>query len=38
MMAHGVTTEEGFEVIKFVENNTPFSLFLGKTYIEKDQI
>ena len=23
---------------KFVENNTPFSLLLGRTWIEKDQI
>jgi hypothetical protein len=38
MSAHGTLTEEEFEVIKFVENNTPFSLLLGKTWIEKDQI
>jgi hypothetical protein len=30
--------EEEFEVIKFVENNTPFALLLGRTWIEKDQI
>jgi hypothetical protein len=31
MMAHGASNEEEFEVIKFVENNSPFALFLGKT-------
>jgi hypothetical protein len=38
MIVHGTSTEEEFEVIKFVENNAPFSLLLGKTWIEKDQI
>jgi hypothetical protein len=28
-ISHGTSTEEEFEVIKFVENNTPFSLLLG---------
>ena len=36
MSAHGTSTEEEFEVIKFVEKNTPFSLLLGKPWIEKD--
>jgi hypothetical protein len=35
---HGTLTEEEFEVIRFVENITPFPLFLGKNWIEKDQI
>jgi hypothetical protein len=35
-ISHGTSTEEEFEVIKFVENNTPFALLLGKTWIEKD--
>jgi hypothetical protein len=35
---HGTLTEEEFEVIKFVENNTPFPLLLGNTWIEKDHI
>jgi hypothetical protein len=30
MSAHGTSTEEEFEIIKFVENNTPFSMLLGK--------
>jgi hypothetical protein len=38
MISHGTSTEEEFEVIKFVENNAPFALLLGKTWIEKDQI
>jgi hypothetical protein len=38
MIAHGTSTEEEFEVIKFVENGSPFALLLGKTWIEKDQI
>jgi hypothetical protein len=38
MITHGASTEEEFEVIKFVENNTPFALMLGKPWIEKDQI
>jgi hypothetical protein len=38
MVSHGASTEEEFEVIKFVENNAPFALLLGRTWIEKDQI
>jgi hypothetical protein len=38
VIIHGTSSEEEFEVIKFVENNTPFPLLLGKTWIEKDQI
>jgi hypothetical protein len=30
--------EEEFEVIKFIENNAPFPLLLGNTWIEKDHI
>ena len=36
-IANGTSTIEEFEVIKFVENNAPFALLLGKTWIEKDQ-
>jgi hypothetical protein len=36
MISHGASTEEEFEIVKFVENNTPFALFLGRTWIEKD--
>jgi hypothetical protein len=38
MSAHGTSIEKEFEVVKFVENNAPFGIFLGKTWIEKDQI
>jgi hypothetical protein len=38
MISHGTSTEEEFEVIKFVENNAPFPLLLGKTWIKKDWI
>jgi hypothetical protein len=38
MSAHGTSTEEEFEVVKFIENNTPFSMLLGKPWIERDQI
>jgi len=38
IIIHGTSTEEEFEVIKFVENNAPFPLLLGRTWIEKDQI
>jgi hypothetical protein len=31
MISHGASTEEEFEVIKFVENNAPFALLLGRT-------
>jgi hypothetical protein len=37
MSAHGASTKEEFEVVKFIENNTPFSILLGKPWIEKDQ-
>jgi hypothetical protein len=38
IIVHGTSKEEVFEVIKFVGGNAPFPLFLGKTWIEKDQI
>jgi hypothetical protein len=38
IIIHGTSTQEEFEIIKFVENNTPFPLLLGKTWIKKDQI
>jgi hypothetical protein len=31
MSAHGTSMEEDFEVVKFIENNTPFAMLLGKT-------
>ena len=38
MISHGALTREEFEVIKFVEDNAPFELLLGKTWIEKYHI
>jgi hypothetical protein len=38
MSSHGTSTKEEFEIVKFFENNAPFAIFLGKTWIEKDQI
>jgi hypothetical protein len=38
IIIHGTSTEEEFEVIRFIGDNTPFPLLLGKTWIEKDQI
>jgi hypothetical protein len=38
IIIHGTSTKEEFEFIKSFENNTPFPLLLGKTWIEKDQI
>jgi hypothetical protein len=37
MSAHGTSTEEEFEVVKFIENKYPFSMLLGKPWIEGDQ-
>jgi hypothetical protein len=38
VIVHGTLAEEEFEVIRFVEEISPFPLLLGKTWIEKDQI
>jgi hypothetical protein len=37
MSAHGTSTEEEFEVVKFIENSAPFAMLLGKPWIEGDQ-
>jgi hypothetical protein len=37
MSARGTSTEEYFEVVKFVENSAPFSILLEKPWIERDQ-
>jgi hypothetical protein len=31
MVSHGASMGEEFEVVKFVENNTPFALLLART-------
>jgi hypothetical protein len=37
MIAHGASTEEDFEIVRFIENSAPFTMLLGKTWIENDQ-
>jgi hypothetical protein len=34
MNANGTSTKEYFDIIKFIENNTPFTMLLGKPWIE----
>jgi hypothetical protein len=36
MNANGTSTEGYFEIIKFIENNTPFTMLLGKPWIERN--
>jgi hypothetical protein len=37
MNSNGTLTEEEFKIVKFIENNTPFTMLLGKHWIERDQ-
>jgi hypothetical protein len=37
MNTNRTSTEEEFEVVKFIENNAPFAMLLGKPWIEGDQ-
>jgi hypothetical protein len=37
MNANGTSTEEDFEIIKFIEDNALFTMLLGKPWIERDQ-
>jgi hypothetical protein len=37
MTVNGTSTEEDFEIIKFIEDNTPFTMLLGKPWIDRDQ-
>jgi hypothetical protein len=36
MSAHGTSTEEEIEIVKFIENSAPFSMLLGKPWIERN--
>jgi hypothetical protein len=36
-IVNGTLTKEDFEIIKCIENNTPFTMLLGKPWIERDQ-
>jgi hypothetical protein len=37
MNANGTLTEEEFDIIKFIEDIAPFTMLLGKPWIERDQ-
>jgi hypothetical protein len=37
MIVNGTLTEEEFEVIKFVEDNTLLTMLIGKPWIDRDQ-
>jgi hypothetical protein len=38
VIIHGTSTQKEFEVIRFVDNNAPFPLLLGTTWIHKYHI
>ena len=37
MNANGTSTKEDFKIIKFIEDNTLFTMLLGKPWIKRDQ-
>lgn len=37
MNVNGTSTEKDFDIIKFIEDNTPFTMLLGQPCIERDQ-
>jgi hypothetical protein len=37
MTVNGTLTEEDFEIIKFVEDNAPFTMLIGKPWIDREQ-
>ena len=37
MNANGTSTEEDFEIVKFIEDNAPFTMLLGRPWIERYQ-
>jgi hypothetical protein len=37
MNVNGTLTEEDFEIIKFIEDSAPFTMLLGRPWIERDQ-
>jgi hypothetical protein len=37
MTVNGTSTEEDFEIIKFIEDGALFTMLLGKPWIERDQ-
>jgi hypothetical protein len=36
MNVNGTSTEEYFEIIKFIEDSTPFTMLPGKRWIKRD--
>jgi hypothetical protein len=38
MTANGNSIEEDFEIIKFIEDNTPFTMLIGKPWIDRDRV
>jgi hypothetical protein len=36
MNANGMSTKEDFEIVKFIENNAPFSMLLGKPWKKEE--
>jgi hypothetical protein len=37
MTVNGTSTKEDFDIIKCIEDNAPFTMLLGKPWIERDQ-
>jgi hypothetical protein len=37
MTVNGTLTEEDFEIIKFIEDSAPFTMLIGKPWIDRDQ-
>jgi hypothetical protein len=37
MTINGNSTEEDFEIIQFIENRTPFTMLIGKPWIDRGQ-
>jgi hypothetical protein len=37
MTINGTSTEDDFEIIKFVDDNTLFTMLEGKPWIDRDQ-
>jgi hypothetical protein len=37
MTVNGTSTREDFEIIKFIEDSAPFTMLLGKSWIDRDQ-
>jgi hypothetical protein len=37
MTINGTSTEEDFEIIQFIEESTPFTMLIGKPWIDRDQ-